>query len=66
MFMQANTLPVIFGLGMFVFIAEKVLKESGRGDMAFIITFGGFIVGLTIIIKMITDIINLTYNSFRF
>lgn len=55
---------MLFGLGIFVFVAEKALKESGRGDMAFLVNFGGFIFGLFIVLKLIKSLINLTTSLF--
>ncbi len=64
--MNVNQVTQLFGLGMFVFVAEKALKESGRGDMAFIVNFGGFLVGLYIIMGLISDLTRTTISSFRF
>ncbi|NNG67543.1 SpoIIIAC/SpoIIIAD family protein [Caldanaerobacter subterraneus] len=48
----------IFGLGIVVIVADKVLSEAGQKNLAFFVTLIGVVIGLAIVVPKIYQLFN--------
>lgn len=56
----------LFGLGVVIIVADKIVAEGGRKDIAFYITLAGVVIGLTMVIPKITRLFDTVTTMFNF
>lgn len=55
----------LFGLGIVVFVADRILASAGRSDIAFYITLSGVIIGLFMIVPKLLGVFEATARTFN-
>lgn len=61
-----DVIAKLFGLGITVAVADIVLAQAGRKDIAYFVTIAGVGAGLIIILPEIDNLFKTTSNLFRF
>lgn len=59
-------LSKLFGLGIVVVVADMILAQAGRKDVAFFITLVGITIGLGIAVKEINKLFDIVTTMFGF
>ncbi|SFA87812.1 stage III sporulation protein AC [Clostridium frigidicarnis] len=64
--MDINILFKIGGLGIILLILEKVLKSSGKDDIATMVNIAGVVIILLMVISMIAKLFDSVKTMFMF
>lgn len=64
--MDFSVIPIVAGLGFFIFVVEKIFSQAGKSNYAFIIDLLGFVLLLTILIPAIFKLLRTTIFYFPF
>jgi stage III sporulation protein AC len=55
----------LFGLGIIIVVADRVLSESGQKNIAFFVTLAGVVIGLAMVVPKIYELFNTVQNTFN-
>ncbi|MBE5734143.1 MAG: stage III sporulation protein AC [Clostridiales bacterium] len=62
--MQIELIFKIAGIGILITVITQVLKKSDRDDIATLVSLAGFIIVLTFVVGMISDLFETIKNIF--
>lgn len=62
--MNFSMLPLAAGVGIFIFVVEKIFSQAGKANYAFIIDLLGFVLLLALVIPAIFKLVKTTLIYF--
>ena len=62
--MQIDVIFKIAGIGVLITVITQVLKKSDRDDIATLVSLAGFIIVLTFVVSMISELFETIKNIF--
>ncbi|AFK94350.1 MULTISPECIES: SpoIIIAC/SpoIIIAD family protein [Thermoanaerobacterium] len=55
----------LFGLGIIIVVADRVLSEAGQKNIAFFVTLAGVVIGLAMVVPKIYELFTTVQNTFN-
>lgn len=62
--MNFDIILKICGLGVFIFTVEKAFSKAGKSNLAFLVDLAGFLIALSMVVKIIFDLFNSVGSQF--
>jgi len=54
--MEISILLQLFGVGILVMVAHSVLKQAGKEEFGWMVTIGGLLMVLLIVVELVSDL----------